>query len=123
MSQGFRYYNALMEPRTIKQPDRTTLEVGWSDGHTSRYDASYLRHLCPCAGCDEERRQFATLRPLAVSGQEIELANVNRVGRYALNLTFSDGHGTGIYPFDFLRTQCPCAACQPVQQSGLSPSG
>ncbi len=102
-----------MELKAIAQPDAKTLVVTWSDGHCSRYTAEALRQLCPCAGCDEEHRRHPTLRPLAMSGQPLELVNVARIGRYAINLTFSDGHGTGIYPFDFLRAQCPCAACQP----------
>ena len=102
-----------MEPRTIDQPDVLTLVVMWSDGHASRYEAAYLRRLCPCAECGETQRRYPAMRPLTVSAQPLELVNVGRVGRYALSLAFSDGHGTGIYPFDFLRTQCSCTACQP----------
>ena len=35
----------------------------------------------------------------------------NAVGNYAIQLTFSDGHSTGIYSYDHLRTICPCATC------------
>jgi DUF971 family protein len=30
------------------------------------------------------------------------------VGRYALQIFWSDGHSTGIYAFDYLRSLCPC---------------
>jgi len=33
------------------------------------------------------------------------------VGHYALQIEFTDGHGTGIYSYDFLRTICPCPQC------------
>jgi ATP-binding protein involved in chromosome partitioning len=34
------------------------------------------------------------------------------VGRYALGFDWSDGHNTGIYPFDRLRALCPCDECR-----------
>ena len=33
------------------------------------------------------------------------------VGNYALSFAFSDGHGTGIYPFELLRKLCCCREC------------
>ena len=33
------------------------------------------------------------------------------VGNYAIQIEFTDGHSTGIYSFDYLRTICPCEAC------------
>jgi DUF971 family protein len=33
------------------------------------------------------------------------------IGRYALGITWSDGHATGIYSFDYLRELCPCGKC------------
>jgi DUF971 family protein len=35
---------------------------------------------------------------------------VSLVGRYALGVTWQDGHGS-IYPFATLRVACPCGAC------------
>ena len=37
-------------------------------------------------------------------------ADVHRVGRYALGVTWADGHGS-IYPFDRLRHGCSCGRC------------
>jgi DUF971 family protein len=37
---------------------------------------------------------------------------IQYVGRYALQFTWSDGHDTGIYAFDYLRQLCPCDACR-----------
>jgi DUF971 family protein len=34
------------------------------------------------------------------------------VGNYAIQITFSDGHATGIYSYEQLRTMCPCADCR-----------
>ncbi len=33
------------------------------------------------------------------------------MGNYALQISFSDGHATGIYSFEHLREICPCEAC------------
>jgi DUF971 family protein len=33
------------------------------------------------------------------------------VGNYAIQITFTDGHSTGIYSYDHLRSICPCAEC------------
>jgi len=37
------------------------------------------------------------------SGQSFELRGWNQIGGYALQLTWADGHNTGLYPFDYLR--------------------
>jgi DUF971 family protein len=36
---------------------------------------------------------------------------IRPVGRYAIQIDWSDGHTTGIYPFDRLRSLCPCPLC------------
>jgi DUF971 family protein len=54
------------------------------------------RSLLPLVGADPNR-------PGAVS----------LVGRYALGVTWQDGHGS-IYPFELLRLACPCGACPPL---------
>ncbi len=37
------------------------------------------------------------------------------VGRYALGVTWGDGHGS-IYPFARLRQDCPCGACSELDE-------
>jgi DUF971 family protein len=52
------------------------------------------------------------------------------MGNYALQITFSDGHATGIYSFEHLREICPCEACgkdfrgaePPTQQANAAPT-
>jgi len=41
---------------------------------------------------------------------------VSMVGRYALGVTWQDGHGS-IYPFALLRAVCPCGACPPPAEA------
>jgi DUF971 family protein len=33
------------------------------------------------------------------------------VGNYAIQITFTDGHATGIFSYDHLRSICPCPDC------------
>ena len=42
------------------------------------------------------------------------------VGNYALQIDFNDGHATGIFSFDFLRTICPCQECAREYRSDSS---
>jgi len=38
------------------------------------------------------------------------------VGRYALQIYWNDGHSTGIYSFDYLRSLCACPQCEHSRQ-------
>jgi len=93
------------------------LIVTWRDGHRSVYPFDHLRRDCPCASCDDARRQRLNTRDLPVlSGPvlkpgEVQIANYRPVGWYALNFTWSDGHDTGIYTYESLRANCPCEHC------------
>jgi DUF971 family protein len=101
------------------------LDIVWSDGHASHYDFAYLRERCPCALCNDERAKKAEF---AASGGHVRAAPTQAsvlpmfkpkakaraakaVGNYALQIDFTDGHSTGIYSYDYLRTVCPCEDC------------
>ena len=65
-----------------------------------------------CAACVEE----FTGRRKIVHGSipsTVERVGVSPVGNYALQFSWSDGHDTGIYTFDYLRKLCPCPQCRP----------
>ena len=84
--------------------------IVWDDGHVSTYPIRYLRQICACAYCKDERTGKPLLDkesvPADLKGEEAAL-----VGRYALRFGFSDKHASGIYPFTLLRESCPCAEC------------
>jgi len=42
----------------------------------------------------------------------VQVKEVSPVGRYAITFVWSDGHDSGIYAFDHLRSICPCVSCQ-----------
>jgi len=89
------------------------LTIHWSDGHLSTYPYRYLRRLCPCATCSELRTlSDPALASLPIFGEKpIQPERAELVGRYALQIHWSDGHSTGIYSFEFLRSICPCPEC------------
>jgi DUF971 family protein len=102
------------------------VDIVWADQHHSHYDFAYLRDLCPCAMCDDERRKKLDAGPHAgpVSSPALPMFKprpsaraAKQVGTYALQIDFSDGHGTGIYSYDYLRTICPCDECAKSQKS------
>jgi len=82
--------------------DARRLRIVWGDGVVSEYEPRLLRQLCPCAGCVDEMTGIRTLHPDAVP-EGIYPEAIHYVGRYALQFVWSDGHDTGIYPFEYLR--------------------
>ena len=90
--------------------DELRLRIAWQDEHVSEYEPLYLRLNCPCAGCVEEMTGRPLLDPRSVDPGVYPL-EIEHVGRYALRFQWSDGHSTGIYPYDMLRRICPCEEC------------
>ena len=41
----------------------------------------------------------------------LKMLDVEQVGGYAVKMSWSDGHNTGIYSFDHFRRICPCTEC------------
>ena len=96
------------------------VDITWADGHASHYDFPYLRDECPCATCNDERiRKSAGAGPapaaaLPMYKPKARAQAATTVGNYAIQITFTDGHATGIFSYDHLRSICPCADCARV---------
>lgn len=94
-----------MKPASIKKSTPTELTITWDDEHTTIYTLEQLRDNCPCAGCSGEtilfREYHAPEHDKTIPGR-YELNNIQPVGSYALQLTWGDGHNTGIYTYEFL---------------------
>lgn len=87
------------------------LGVAWNDGHQSRYHVRHLRLECPCAGCVDEWTREKRLQDDSVP-LDIRPQRIQTIGRYALNIAWTDGHDTGFYTFDQLRALCECPQCR-----------
>ena len=74
-----------------------SVEIVWDDGGETLISAEQLRDACPCAGCREGRAHGS-------AGGAPTIVDARFVGSYAVNFTFGDGHGDGIYPFSMLRS-------------------
>ena len=82
--------------------DGSALRILWGDGAESMLFPRALRLACPCAACVDELTGRRILRADRVPDDVHPLA-IHYVGRYALSFEWSDGHRTGIYPFEYLR--------------------
>ncbi|MEO8351681.1 MAG: DUF971 domain-containing protein [Chthoniobacteraceae bacterium] len=81
------------------------LAIAWSDGTESFIDLEVLRRACPCAVCGGEPDVLGNIdRPeVHYTPGSFELKGFAVVGGYALQPTWGDGHGTGLYSFPILR--------------------
>jgi ATP-binding protein involved in chromosome partitioning len=84
------------------QLDKVPPKIVWDDGTVMMYDWRKLRLACPCAACKNEMTGEQILQDKDVP-QDVKLVEARPVGRYGLNLIFSDGHSSGIYVNDTLR--------------------
>ena len=93
---------ARYTPAGIRQAGPRQLAIEWRDGHRSVFDVRALRLACGCASCVDEWSGAGRLDPAAVP-EDVRPARIEPVGRYAIQIHWSDGHETGIYPFRRLR--------------------
>lgn len=89
-------------PQKVNQPNPSIIEIAWSDGQIISYNAKELRLLCPCAACVNELTGERMIKASFIP-DDIHALSVHTVGRYALQIVWSDRHATGLYGFDYLR--------------------
>ena len=91
----------MIQPAQIIEESDSEVSINWSDNSESKYTAAQLRRSCPCASCVNEWTGKKILEDKNVP-DDLTFSTISIVGRYALNLQFSDGHDTGIFSFAFL---------------------
>jgi ATP-binding protein involved in chromosome partitioning len=89
-------------PTKIEQRGPRTLGIDWADGAASALDVRELRLACGCAQCVDEWTGAERLDESAVP-LDVHPLKISGVGRYAIQIEWSDGHASGIYPFRRLR--------------------
>ena len=99
-----------IRPIEIQEGGGREVQITWQDGHPSVYRYSYLRGKCRCAACVDEWTGEPRILPGKIS-EEIHPLATRPVGNYGIRFDWSDGHNTGIYAFEYLRSLCPCPAC------------
>ena len=75
------------------------LEIAFSDGKSFRLPYEFLRVYSPSA---EVRGHGPGQEVLQVGKRDIDIRAMEPVGSYAVQPQFSDGHGTGIYSWEYL---------------------
>jgi DUF971 family protein len=75
------------------------LEIAFADGSSFRLPYEFLRVYSPSA---EVRGHGPGQEVLQTGKRDVAIKDVEAVGHYAIRPTFSDGHDTGIYSWDYL---------------------
>lgn len=84
----------------------TELALKWEDGTETFIPLRTLREHCPCAGCKGETDVMGNVYKAPaqeLSPAAFELRQLQFVGGYAIQPVWADGHGTGLFTFDYLR--------------------
>ena len=84
---------AAITPTRIAQQGPRNLAIAWGDG---------AEMACACAECVDEWSGQPRLDPAAVPA-DVCPVRIQPVGRYAIQIEWSDGHASGVYPFRRLR--------------------
>ena len=81
----------------------------WEDGLESYINLKTLREKCPCSNCEGEKDVFGNIykgNTSPINENSFLLKGLQPVGYYALRPFWKDGHHSGIYSFEMLRTLC-----------------
>ncbi len=95
----------MKPPRNI-QLIGSELALLWDDGDETYIAASKLRAASPSAETAGERDIFGVLHG-GERGRDyaaVEIVSWQFVGNYAIRFRFSDGHATGLYSYELLRS-------------------
>jgi DUF971 family protein len=91
---------AELFPTEIKLHQKSRLlEIVFSNGRAFRLPYEFLRVYSPSA---EVRGHGPGQEVLQTGKRLVELRSLEPVGSYAVQPLFSDGHGTGIYSWEYL---------------------
>lgn len=92
----------MIQPVKIFRTKENELGFDFDDGSRAAFRLRDLRLACPCALCVDENSGERLLDPNTVP-EDISIETIQSVGRYAVGILWSDGHRTGIYPYDLLK--------------------
>jgi len=92
-------------PPAVIQLIGRELAIRWEDGAETYISVPDLRAASPSAEVQGEQDIFGRIEggETARVHDEVGLISWQKVGNYAIQFKFSDGHETGIYSYDTLR--------------------
>ena len=82
--------------------DAEKVEIDWIDGTSVTIPNKKLRDNCQCALCVDEYTGVKTLKYEDIA-DDIQVLEVVPLGNYAINVKWSDGHTSSIYPYKQLK--------------------
>ena len=107
-------------PVGLQKSDDRHLVIDWSDGQQQRIPFRSLRDNCRCAHCTEKHKMYKPVEQTkapkpkptsmalpvlsAAEARPIEIVSMTPAGNYGYKIAFSDGHSSGIYSFELLRS-------------------
>lgn len=96
----------MIEPTNI-QLIGSEVAIAWSDGSETYTTFERLRSASPSAENQGERdilgvRHGGVSGPVSHAG--VRVLGWDKVGNYAIRFSFSDGHRSGLYAYDYLRS-------------------
>jgi len=95
---GLEAHSLIPSDVKLHQVSRV-LELLFPDGRHFRLPYEFLRVHLPSA---EVRGHGPGQETLQTGKRDVTITEVESVGHYALRPTFSDGHSTGIYSWEYL---------------------
>jgi len=114
----------LQSPTEIRlSKDRQTLTVRFDDDRSHDLSAELLRVESPSA---EVQGHDPSQKKIVPGKRNVTIQGIEPVGNYAVRLTFSDGHDTGIYSWNVLGRLCRdghnllAAYLDALEEKGLS---
>lgn len=86
----------------VVNPEKGRIHVAWPDGTECRIANKALRASCQCALCVSEYTGEALLDADTIP-DDIRVEKVQTLGNYAIAITWSDGHSSGIFSWDHMK--------------------
>jgi DUF971 family protein len=97
--------------------DRRVFQLAWQTEPVYELGFWELRCACTCAACVDEITGRAILQPERVD-REVAPVKLELSGNYALKITWSDGHNTGLFTWDRLQQLCELAGPAAERKTG-----
>jgi len=91
------------EPLDIEVQRDRGVTVTFADGLVSEFSLMDLRLGCPCATCRSLREGNEDVWPRPGNPTPLRITDAQLHGAWALNITWNDGHSTGMFAFESLR--------------------
>ena len=87
-------------PTEIKLHQKSRLlEIKFDNQTECSLSCEFLRVYSPSAEVQGHSPSQAVLQ---IGKEKVNITNIEPIGNYAIKITFSDGHDTGLYSWDYL---------------------